>query len=144
MTKLFQLFALFGFIGLLLLLLGTFTLSFSYLYPRKKIIVDHKEEMEIIDRYAIDFNIKLDWGKIIGLGLFCTGGSILSITLLLPSLIGSSCLKDDEDENTPFKVTIPNTTNEIDFSQDRVPATEKLTSVQPTKESIKNKTDFDK
>ena len=97
--------------------------------------------MEIIDRNAIDFNIKLNWGKIIGLGTFCVGGLVLALTLILSSLIGSFCFEEDGDENTPFKVAVSNT-YQNNFNQDKIPVTEKLTSVQPTRKSIENKTNL--
>ena len=111
----------------------------GYLLPRLDIDVGYQEEMRIIDRAAYIFNQNLDWCKIIGLGVFCVGGTLLSASLLLPGLVGLSCIDDnDDDESTPFKLRIADTedySNELaDDSKDRIPATEELKSVQPKRE----------
>ena len=113
----------------------------GYLVPRLNIDVGYQEEMRIIDRAAYIFNQNLEWCKIIGLGVFCVGGTLMSASLLLPGLVGLSCIEDsDEDESTPFKLRIADTEELCDElaveTKDRtgVPATEQLKSVQPKRE----------
>jgi len=110
----------------------------GYLVPRMNIDVGYQEEMRIIDRAAYMFNQNLDWCKIIGLGIFCVGGTLLSASLLLPSLVGLSCIDDDlSDETTPFKLRIDDEDDcdlNLNENKDKIPATEQLKSVQPKRE----------
>lgn len=111
----------------------------GYLMPRMDIDVGYQEEMRIIDRAAYMFNQNLDWCKIVGLGVFCVGGTLLSASLLLPGLVGLSCIEDnDDDESTPFKLRIADTDDSSDEltteRKTRIPATEQLKSVQPKRE----------
>ncbi|XP_074596667.1 neurensin-1-like [Brevipalpus obovatus] len=117
--------------GLLLLLSGSLTLIFTYFYPREEVIIGQREEMQIIDPRAFDFNKKLDFLKILGLIFFCLGGCSVAVTLILPTLIGASCLDaDDEDDSPPFKVMLPD--EDVDQEM-KVPATQKVTSIQPSR-----------
>ena len=89
--------------------------------------------MQIIDPRAFDFNKKLDFLKIVGLILFCLVGCSVAATLILPSLIGASCLDVDEDDDSPpFKVMLPD--EDVDQEM-KVPATQKVTSIQPSRPS---------
>ena len=120
-------------------MLGAVVMIAGYLMPRLSTDVGYQEEMRIIDRAAYIFNQNLDWCKIIGLGVFCVGGTLLSASLLLPSLVGLSCLDDsDDDESTPFKLRISDTEDfcddPSDEAKDRIPATEQLKSVQPKRD----------
>ncbi|XP_053208760.1 neurensin-1-like [Panonychus citri] len=132
--------------GFTLLVVGSFILIFAYGYPRKQVVIGQAEDTEIVDRLAIEFNKKLDWAKIIGLAVFCCGGSLLAFTLLLPSLVGVSCLDDeDDDDTTPFKVTVPEVVHvdgdlkeKAKDSNFRIPVTEKVTSVQPSREKAES------
>jgi len=92
-------------LGFILLVFGALVLIAGYLVPKMNIDVGYQEEMRIIDRAAYAFNQNLEWCKIIGLAIFCVGGTLLSASLLLPSLVGLSCIDDDvNDETTPFKL----------------------------------------
>ncbi|CAG2113493.1 unnamed protein product [Medioppia subpectinata] len=128
-------------IGFILLVLGALVLIAGYVMPRMNIDVGYQEEMRIIDRAAYMFNQNLEWCKIVGLAVFCVGGVLLSGSLLLPGLVGLSCLDDtDDDESTPFKLRIADTEDYYcddlcgDEKKDRIPATEELKSVQPKRE----------
>lgn len=88
------------------MVLGTLLLLFGYLTPLRIIIVGQKETMEIVDTSAIRFNQVIQWAKILGFGMFATGGTLVTCSLILPTLIGASCFDDSDktEENTPFKV----------------------------------------
>lgn len=135
----------FLFSGFILLITGSFILIIAYGYPRKQVVIAREDEMRIIDPVAADFNKKLELGKIVGLAVFCCGGSLLALTLLLPSLVGVSCLdEEDDDDATPFKVTVSEVVHAGDPKSDsndldsRIPATEKVTSVQPSREEAES------
>lgn len=92
--------------------------------------------MEIVDRTSVTFNRNLEWCKFLGLGIFCVGGSLLAAALLLPSLVGLSCLDDDLiDESTPFKVRISSKEDDDPaLNGSKIPATEEVKSIQPKRE----------
>ncbi|XP_054153092.1 neurensin-1-like [Oppia nitens] len=126
-------------IGFILLVFGALVLMAGYLMPRMNIDIRYQEEMRIIDRAAYMFNQNLDLCKIIGLSVFCVGGVLLSSSLLLPGLVGLSCLDDsDDDDSTPFKLRIADIDEFgdeiVDENKDKIPATEQLKSVQPRRE----------
>lgn len=125
--------------GLTLLVGGALILLLGYLVPRKDVIVGYQEEIAIIDESAVAFNKNFEWFKILGLGVFCVGGLVLSTALLLPSLVGTSCFDEDADEATPFKVRIGRGRDEEESDSDDdhkagIPATETVKGVQPRRE----------
>jgi len=124
--------------GFILLVFGSVVLMAGYLVPKMNIDVGYQEEMRIIDRAAYMFNQNLEWCKIIGLAIFCVGGTLLSASLLLPSLVGLSCIDDEyNDETTPFKLRIADDDDcdeILNEKKDKIPATEELKSVQPKRE----------
>ena len=98
--------------------------------------VGYQEEMRIIDRRAYLFNQRLDWCKVIGLAVFCVGGTLLSASLILPSLTGLSCIDDDNDdeEHQPFKLRIVDEDEDVNNDDEKIPATEQVKNIQPKRE----------
>lgn len=123
-------------LGFILLVFGAIVLMAGYFVPRMNIDVGYHKEMRIIDRAALMFNQNLDWCRIIGLAILCVGGTLLSGALLLPSLIGLTCIEDDAlDDDEPFKLRINNDSDESEDEKDKIPATEEVTSIQPKRDS---------
>lgn len=125
---------------------GAALLLLGYCVPRREIILGYQDkEIAIIDQSAVKFNKNLEWFKVLGLGIFCIGGFILSMALLLPSLIGISCF-EDEEELPPFKVQIgrsrststesadSDTEGEDEDRNKTIPVTEQVKPVQPKRE----------
>lgn len=98
--------------------------------------VGYQEEMRIIDRRAYLLNQRLDWCKVIGLAVFCVGGTLLSASLILPSLTGLSCIDDDngDEEHQPFKLRIVDDDENVNNDDEKIPATEQVKSIQPKRE----------
>lgn len=117
-----------------MLVFGSLVLMAGYFVPRMSIDVGYQEEMRIIDRAALMFNHNLDWCKIIGLAILCVGGTLLSGSLLLPSLIGLTCIEDDLDDDQPFKLRI-NSSDDSEDEKDKFPVTEEVTSIQPKRDA---------
>lgn len=136
--------------GLSILVTGAVLLLLGYFVPRREIIIGYQEkEIAIIDQSAVKFNKNLEWFKVLGLGIFCIGGFMLSMALLLPSLIGISCF-EDEEESPPFKVRIgrsrssstgsadsdPEDDDDDDDEKNKaIPVTQQVKSVQPKREA---------
>jgi len=118
-----------------------------------EVIVGYQEEIAIINTTAIQFNQTLNTCKVVGLAIFCIGGVLLASALLLPSLVGLSCLDDNDDEQEPFKLKIAGDASSSDDDDDsdakkplcgsnnggkngksRIPATEEVKSVQPKRD----------
>lgn len=128
--------------------MGAVLLLLGYFVPRREIIIGYQDkEIAIIDQWAVKFNKNLEWFKVLGLGIFCIGGFMLSMALLLPSLIGISCF-EEEEEFSPFKVKIGRSRStstgsadsdpeDIDDDEEKnkaIPVTQQVKPVQPKKE----------
>lgn len=71
-------------------------LAFGFMNHEKAVLVDNlKDQMEVIDKYAITYNNYLESCRLYGIVLFILGGLIISITLILPSFMCYSCLYKD-------------------------------------------------
>uniref|UniRef100_A0A1B6CUW5 Neurensin-1 n=1 Tax=Clastoptera arizonana TaxID=38151 RepID=A0A1B6CUW5_9HEMI len=84
-------------VGVNLILLGLIALLVGHLTPVRNTIVGHQNNLEILDRWAIAFNRRLELCKLGGLTAFCVGGLVVMVTLLVSSyqpeatyVIGSS------------------------------------------------------
>lgn len=69
------------------MLVGVITLLVGYLTPQREMIVGHHNNLEILDRTAIAFNRRLELCRLAGLAVFCCGGLVLLITLLLSTFL---------------------------------------------------------
>lgn len=72
-------------VGINLILLGVIALLVGHLTPARNTIVGHQENLEILDRWAIAFNRRLELCRLAGLVVFCCGGVVVMITLLISS-----------------------------------------------------------
>lgn len=94
-------------------------------------------EIGIVDVIATKFNKTLEWFKVLGLGIFCVGGFLLSAALLLPTLVGASCFeREPAEETAPFKVRIGHASDDEsdDEKTSGIPVTEEVKNVQPSRE----------
>ena len=125
----------FVWIGANFLVFGIIGVLVGYLVPQRPIIVDTYPDrnIEIVDREAISFNFNLDVCKLVGLILFCIGGLTLTVALLFPSFLYQYC--DDDRRDTSFKVRVGEEQPLKSPLEMTVPATSKLSSVQPERSS---------
>ncbi|KAJ8876427.1 hypothetical protein PR048_020872 [Dryococelus australis] len=72
--------------GVNLLLVGMIALLVGYLTPPRDMVVGYHDNLEILDRWAIAFNHRLELCRLAGLAVFCCGGVLLLVTLLLASV----------------------------------------------------------
>lgn len=72
-------------VGINMLLLGLIALLVGYLTPPRQTIVGRKDNLEILDRWAIAFNHRLEICRFVGLCVFCCGAVIVMLTLLVSS-----------------------------------------------------------
>lgn len=120
----------FVWIGANFLVFGIIGVLVGYLVPQRPIIVEATEDnIEIVDRQAIAFNFNLDVCKLVGLILFCIGGLTLTVALLFPSFLYQYC--DDDRRDTAIRVRLGEEQPLKSPLEMTVPATSKLSSVQP-------------
>lgn len=112
------------------------TLLYGYITPEKEETIGKQAELTIKDPNAKQFNIRLDHIKVIGLVVFCAGGSIVALTLILASLVGVSWNDEDDDldDSGTIKVTLPSGDNIVN-DDCKVPVTEEVTSIQPSRQA---------
>lgn len=109
-------------------------LLFGYIHPKIPENIGKKIELKIEDFNAKEYNIKLKQIKVFGLVTFCAGGSLVAFTLILASLVGLSWIDEEDGEDSePIKVMLPSAENFAN-EDSKVPATEKVTNVQPSRQ----------
>ncbi|KAI0231329.1 Neurensin-1, partial [Lamellibrachia satsuma] len=122
----------FVWIGANFLAFGVVGVLVGYLVPQKPVFVGAiADNVEVIDRGAVSFNFNLDVCKLVGLVLFCVGGLTLTVALIFPSFLNHYCGEDDRRSDDSFKVCIDNDTPPTCPMELSVPATGKISSVQP-------------
>ncbi|XP_076364808.1 uncharacterized protein LOC143254003 [Tachypleus tridentatus] len=114
--------------GVMLLVFGVILLLLGHFAPEKKVVIGQKNNLEIIDRSAQLFNKNLGLCKVIGLVVFFIGFVIVLAVFILPKVVFKHAKHDvsDSEEGCDFNVAYSQQT-----SQDKIPASEKLTNVQP-------------
>ncbi|XP_049777519.1 nucleolar protein dao-5-like [Schistocerca cancellata] len=111
--------------GANLLLIGMIAMLVGHLTPPRQVVLETGYDLEVLDRTAIAFNHRLELCRLVGLGVFCCGGMVLLITLLV------STIKHAQREPTipaaplvePFEAS-PSAT--------KIPITERIKPVQPS------------
>ena len=131
---------IFMWIGVNLLLLGVVGIFVGYLVPPRTVVVgeDQVAGEWYIDPQAKSYNAVLDACKLVGLVLFCVGGSTLAVALLFPSFI-HYCREDADDayEDSDDLTKVPLRQEEerekdpVSPMEGSIPATSHLSSVQP-------------
>lgn len=129
--------------GVNLLAVGIVVILVGYLVPRHAVVIGYQDDLEVIDRSALRFNYNLDACKLIGLIVFCVGGTVVAVALLFPSFLYQYCDEDWAVYAEPFKV---GTSDEDDLppqspTDKKIPATEEVTRIQPAsndQESLSN------
>lgn len=123
----------FVWIGANFLIFGIIGVLVGYLVPQRPIVVGSiADNIEIIDREAIDFNFKLDVCKLVGLILFCIGGLTLTVALLFPSFLQQYC--EDDRRDSSFMVSASPSEEKQPLRSPlemSIPYTSQVTSVQP-------------
>lgn len=69
--------------GVAFLLVGIIIILIANLTPLKNPIVGIKHNLEILDQKAIAFNQKIEMCQFLGLIVFCAGGIVIMLTLLV-------------------------------------------------------------
>ncbi|KFM71294.1 Neurensin-1, partial [Stegodyphus mimosarum] len=121
------------FSGIFIMIMGLIAILVGFLVPKRKEVVDTQEDIEIINRADQAFNEDLDICKIVGIFLFCSGGSMITAMLLILILTRRNRIDDplsaEEIPLTSAEVCQePGPSTPMDV---KVPATEELTTVQP-------------
>ncbi|CAL1285739.1 unnamed protein product [Larinioides sclopetarius] len=119
--------------GVVTILMGVVFITVGFLVPKKNVVVDIQEDIEIIDKEHLSFNWVLDIVKIIGITLFCTGGLMVAGLFLALTFI---CKSRIEESLTAEEIPLTGTESRPDKGPNaaidvKVPATEELTAVQP-------------
>lgn len=70
-------------LGILLLSIGLSLLIIGHFHSYRNPIIEVRSTMEVIDRRSLAFNYSLEMYRIIGLAVFCTGGIVIMLTLLV-------------------------------------------------------------
>uniref|UniRef100_A0A4W5QVJ1 Neurensin 1 n=1 Tax=Hucho hucho TaxID=62062 RepID=A0A4W5QVJ1_9TELE len=128
-------------LGTLLLVTGFIVLLVGYATPTK-IEAFGEDELLFVDSHAVRFNRALDVCKLTGAVLFCVGGSLMAVGLLL-SAFSKSYSKQELYLQQKFKerlVDIQNTVHPITRAptpgESKIPVTlSKVQSVQPNSET---------
>lgn len=119
--------------GVNLIVLGLVAVIVGYLVsPRPVVIAALADDLHIIDNSAIKFNANLDACKLAGLIICCSGGALIALAMLFPSIMHR--YHDDVESNgyssQPFGIqlhTIPPQSQ----TDCKIPATESVRHVQP-------------
>lgn len=69
--------------GIVFLLIGIIVILVANLTPLKNPVVGIKHNLEILDQKAIAFNQKIETCQFLGLIIFCAGGIVIMLTLLV-------------------------------------------------------------
>lgn len=125
------------------LVIGIIAITAGFLTPQRPINIGTSTDdagRQFVDRSAASFDLKLEICRLVGLTMFCAGGLILAVALMIPTFLYRYCgdatdygddvtavmvdsggggLDQDDDEARPLPVKVA------------VPVTEKLTEVQP-------------
>lgn len=89
--------------------MGGLMLVFGYANKESKVIIGSINNMEIVDKSALEFNNLLETCKVVGLIVFTIGGFVMGISLILPSFIFyKQCLYKDDivDANDEPPITV--------------------------------------
>ncbi|GAB6028906.1 Neurensin-1 [Chamberlinius hualienensis] len=143
--------------GVFILIAGVIVILVGYLLPRRLVVLDgfssdSNDEWRVVDKAALRYNAKLDTCKLTGLIVFCIGGAVVAVALLIPSFFYNYCdedwhggqtieppikvrtdslddddeeCDDDEDEDDPLPPAV------LSPTEKKVPVTEELMKIQP-------------
>ncbi|CAG2054423.1 unnamed protein product [Timema podura] len=123
--------------GVNLLLVGIIALLVGYLTPQRDMVVGYQDNLEILDRWAIAFNRRLELCRLAGLAVFCCGGLVLMVTLILSTFFhtnNNGCCDDTYTYATATVIEpfIVSETPESSVPGNKIPITEQIKTVQPT------------
>ncbi|XP_067009201.2 nucleolar protein dao-5 [Anabrus simplex] len=120
--------------GINLMLIGLIALMVGYFTPQRKMVVAYHDELEILDRWAIAFNHRLDMCRLVGLAVFCFGGVIVLITLLVSTFLHNNCQTCCDPNYPSISMIEPFIGDKVPPMPAgyKIPITEKIKSVQPT------------
>jgi len=89
-------------IGVNLLVFGIVGIFVSYLVPQKVVYKEYAQHI-VLNRVAQRHNANLELVKLVGLMLFCVGGAITVVALLVPTLMWRHC-QDYTDEGLRVRI----------------------------------------
>lgn len=123
------------------LVIGVITISVGFLTPQRPIIIGQMLDdsgRQLVDRDAANFDFKLEVCRLVGLTMFSAGGLILAASLMIPTFLyrycGDGVEYGDNDQVTAVMVQVDEGGMEdaaLLPVKAAVPATEKITEVQP-------------
>lgn len=122
------------------LLIGVVTIIAGFLTPHRPITISQDVNGPRLSDDAAAFDFKLEICRMIGLTMFCAGGLILAVSLMVPTFCyrsySSALDAAADDASHPVIVDADGSDSEADQAKplpvkSAVPATETLTEVQP-------------
>jgi len=126
------------------LLIGIVTIIVGFLTPRRPIVIGPEADgkgRRLQGDDAASFDFRLEICRMIGLTMFCAGGLILAVSLMVPTFFYRSYpsaldAAADDASSHPVIVNADGSDSEADEARPlpikwAVPATETLTGVQP-------------
>jgi len=126
------------------LLIGIVTIIAGFLTPPRPIIVGPESDIVSLRKSEDDaaFDFRLEICRMVGLTMFCAGGLILAVSLMVPTFFyrsypSADAGADETASSHPVIVDTEGSDSEADQApplpiKSVVPATETLTGVQPT------------
>ncbi|XP_069771230.1 neurensin-1 [Narcine bancroftii] len=129
--------------GTTLLFIGLVVIATGYLVPPKiEAFGEEEEDFLVVDGQAVQFNMALDICKLAGAILFCIGGMIMAVCLLM-SALATSHSKEEKYLQQKFKERIAETqtsakpiTKAPTPGEHKIPITlSKVHNVQPTSDT---------
>ena len=123
-------------------MIGIVTIAASFLTPPRQIVVSADAEGRPAgsEDAAAAFDFKLEICRMLGLTMFCAGGLILAVSLMVPTFFYRSCSSTAADDISSHPVIIDAEDYDSDGDagqagplpvKSAVPVTETLTGVQP-------------
>jgi hypothetical protein len=93
------------------------------LIPKRSIIVGFQDNLQKIDRSALNYNEILDSCRVIGISFFCAGSSLMLIFLVVYHVIVSHDEVIEEDTVCRLK--------HLHDPEETIPVDEKISRIQP-------------
>lgn len=121
--------------GVIFLIIGASLILVGHFTPRRQLLnldPDNKR-FASVDVHSESFNNALDSLGTLGITLFCIGGALIVIAVILPTQCSEFCLDEDDTEDSATQASYMRLPSQEPLTpvDKTVPATQVLASVQP-------------